>query len=270
MTDRVSALHSAMAEACFGVDAATLDKDLPGFLERNGVHGDDLLALVEGPRRFPLYRKLLRGNVTGVTTAILSRTHAHLEARAPGLWDQAIDRYLAGEGPRTPHLRDVPLELGAVLAPMLSTPASVPDYLGDLLRLELEEFRIGAHPDVPVPTEVLDVDAQKPLALRLPVSRFRASHAVHELGEEVGDAPVAAETRYGLYRDASHETCVVVLTPFADELLAGILDGVPLGAAIARAASALGVPLTEALLTEVAKGLADFGARGVVLGSRES
>jgi hypothetical protein len=258
-----------MAEACFGTDAAVIGRDLPGFLERNGVHGDDLLALVEGPRRFPLYRKLLRGNVTGVTTAILSRTHAHLEARVPGVWDEAFDRYLAGEGPRTPHLRDVPIELGAVLAPMLATSTSVPGYLGDLLRLELEEFRIGAHPDVPIPTEVFDVDAQKPLALRLPVSRFRAAHAVHELGEEVGEAPVAAETRYGLYRDAAHETCVVVLTSFADELLAAILEGVPLGASIARAASTLGVPLTEALLTEVAKWLADFGARGVVLGSRE-
>lgn len=269
MTDRIHALHAAMAEACFGTDAAVLTEDLPGFLEKSGIHGDDLLALLEGPRRFPLYRKLLRGNVTGVTSAILSRTHAHLEARASGVWDAAIDRYLSGDGPRTPHLRDVPLELGAVLGPMLASTDSVPAYLSDLLRLELEEFRIGAHPDVLPPTRILDVDAQKPLALRLPVTRFRAQHAVHELTEEVGQAPLAAETRYGLYRDASHEIRVVVLTPFADELLGALLEGMALGGAIAHAASTLGAPLTEALLTEVAKWLADFGARGVVLGSRD-
>lgn len=263
---RTEALHGAVLEACFG----TLDEastDLAGFLGRHGVDARDQDALLAAPRRLALYRKLVRGNVTSVCEAILERGHAHLEHLSRGLWDAAIDAYLASGGPRTPHLRDVPGELLSVLLPRVVQDARIPAYVADLFRLELAELTIGAHPDLPVPTDLEELDAERPVLLRGPSQRLRATFAVHEASNDPCTPPEARDTRLFVYRNPSQDVMVVVLSPFADELLERLLLGETLGASIGGAAAALGVPITEPLLAEVAKWLADFGERGVLLGA---
>ncbi len=264
--NRVEALHQAMHDACFAPgDAAAAD--LEALTQGSGVHPQDRAALRGGPHRYPLYRKLVRGTLDGVSGAILARARAHLDAAAPGLWEAALDAYLVGPGPRTPHLRDVPRELSAVLIPMLDEAPAVPRYVTELLRFELAELAMGSLPDPP-DLEVGEIDAGLPLALRAPCVRLRVGHPVHELSTDVPASVAAQDTRLFLYRTAEHEVMSVVLSPFADELLARALEGRPLGAAIGEAAEALAVPVSEGLLTEVARWLADFGARGVVLGAR--
>ncbi|HQY61126.1 MAG TPA: hypothetical protein PK141_07020 [Polyangiaceae bacterium] len=264
MTARVDALHRAMRAACFEVASPA---DAGALLARSQVEGADRAALLSGPQRFPLYRKLVRGTLGGLCESILSRGHAHLEATAPGAWDAAFDAFLAGRGPRTPHLRDVPSELCEVLLPRLSADVRVPAYVVELFQWELATFRLGAARDVPDP-DACDVDASLPLAFHEPSARLRVSHAIHEAGEHVGEPPARRDTRLFLYRDREHLAVTVVLTPFADELLVRAQEGAPLGVAIGGAAEALGVSVCEPLLTEVARWLADFGERGVVLGSR--
>jgi hypothetical protein len=54
----------------------------------------------------------------------------------------------------------------------------------------------------------------------------------------------------------------------ADRLAPGRDRGEPLGAALAPACAAIGAPLTDAVLTDTARLLADLGERGVLLGAR--
>lgn len=265
MSLRTVALHSAVLEACFGAED-TARADLARLLDRHDVHPADREALLASPRRLSLYRKLVRGNVTAVCEAILERGHAHLQHVAEGAWDAAIDAYLANGGPRTPHLRDVPSELCAVLVPRLMQDARCPSYVIELLRLDLAEFLLGAHVDL-APVGATDIDAEKPVLLRGPHERLRTTHAVHEATSDPKVPVPVRDTRLFLYRNAQNDVSVVVLTPFADELLAGLLNGATLGAAIGEAAAVLRVPVSEGLLTEVAKWLADFGERGVLLGA---
>lgn len=264
MSARVDALHRAMREACLAPEPPV---DVGALLTRSEVTAADHAALRSGPQRYPLYRKLVRGTLGGLCESILSRGHAHLEAAAPGAWAEGFDAFLAGRGPRTPHLRDVPSELCEVLLPRLSVDPRVPAYVVELLQWELATFCLGAAPDLPDPL-VCEVDAALPLAFRGPSRRLRVAHAIEELTERVGDPPECRDTRLFLYRDRDHLAVTVVLTPFADELLQRALEGAPLGVAIGAAAAALDVPVSEPLLTEVARWLADFGERGVVLGSR--
>ncbi len=260
------ALHAAVLEACFGAED-TARADLARLLDRHDVHPADREALLASPRRLSLYRKLVRGNVTAVCEAILERGHAHLQHVAEGAWDSALDVYLANGGPRTPHLRDVPSELCAVLLPRLMQDARCPTYVVELFRLELAEFLLGAQVDLAPPVEVTDIDASKPVLLRGPHERLRTMHAVHEATSDPTVPVHERETRLFLYRNAQNDVSVVVLTPCADELLARLLNGATLGAAIGEAAAVLRVPVSEGLLTEVAKWLADFGERGVLLGA---
>ena len=266
MSTRTQALHAAVLEACFGTEDAA-HSDLAGLLGRHEVDPVDRKALLASPRRLSLYRKLVRGNVTTVCEAILERGHAHLEHRTAGAWDTAVDTYLANGGPRTPHLRDVPSELCEVLFPRLMQDARCPVYVIELFRLDLAEFRLGAHADVPAPVDVSDIDASRPVLLRGPYERLRTTHAVHEATSDPTVRVAERESRLFLYRNAKNDVSVVVLTPFADELLDRLSQGSNLGAAIGEAAAVLGVPISEGLLTEVAKWLADFGERGVLLGA---
>jgi len=263
---REQALHGAVLEACFGASAPA--KDPSALLERHGVDPRDRRAIAAAKPRLALYRKLVRGNVEGVCEAILERGFAHLEAHAPGAWAGAVEAYLAGGGPRTPHLRDVPSELGAVLLPRIMQDARVPRYVPELFLLELAEFRVGAAPDPILPAALGDVAVELPVVLRGPSERLTCAHPVHHATPDPASAPRPEDTRLFVYRDAGHEVRVVVLSTFADELLARLLTGSTLGSAIGDAAHACAAPVTEALLTEVAKWLADFGERGVLLGAQ--
>src|SRR5437762_8720305 len=109
---RVASIFGMMAHACFGLDAdAAFKGDLRAYLATHGIDADDAEALLAGPPRLALYRRLVRNNVTDVVATMLERTKKRLDAAAPGVFDRTIDAWLAEAAPRTPHLRDVPAEL---------------------------------------------------------------------------------------------------------------------------------------------------------------
>lgn len=263
---REGAIHAVVREACFS-RAGAASGDLAALFARHAVDPRDAHAMKAAAPRLALYRKLVRGNVVGVCEAILERGFAHLEAHAKGAWDAAVDAYLEASGPRTPHLRDVPSELVPVLLPRLASDRRVPPYVAELFVLELAEFRVGAAPDEPTREGLGDVAADAGVVLRGPSARLVCAHAVHLATVDPSAPPPPVPTHLFVHRDAAHEVRVVVLTPFADALLVRLLAGDTLGAAIAGAAAAHGTALTEGLLNEVAKWLADFGERGILLGA---
>jgi len=65
------------------------------------------------------------------------------------------------------------------------------------------------------------------------------------------------------YRDEEHAVRWLELTPLAAAIVERLAAGDPIGASIERACTELGA---SADLTEVARLLADLGARGILLG----
>ena len=106
----VSRLHAMFADACFGDSEAALTGDLRAYLAQHGVAEDDAEAILASPRRLGLYRRLVRHNVVNVVGQMLERTRERLDAHVAGAFDESVAGFMAQQGPRTPHLRDVPSE----------------------------------------------------------------------------------------------------------------------------------------------------------------
>jgi hypothetical protein len=98
---------------------------------------------------------------------------------------------------------------------------------------------------------------------------LRSAWAVHELPDDEGATapPAARDVTLLAYRDAEHAVRWLELTPLAGEVVSSLATGEPLGAAVEHACSAHGVA-PAAVLPDLARLLADLGARGVLLGAR--
>jgi hypothetical protein len=267
-TARVQALF---ARACLGPPevAEALARDPAAFAASHGLEGPDVEAVVAASKRIGLYRRLVRGNLTGVVCAMLERTRARFDAHRPGLFDATVDAFLAEASPRTSHLRDVPSEMLAFAAPRWRADPNVPAFLIEHAEVELVEFTVGAAPRPPAPPALADVAPDLPLVFAEPTAMVRATHAVHEVpADDLAAQPAARPTALLVYRDAEHRTRFLELTPLAAEILERLRAGRALAPAMVEAAGALGVALDETVLAGAARLLADLGARGVLLGAR--
>jgi hypothetical protein len=266
----VARLHALFAHACFGLDAdAAFGADLAGYLASQGVDAEDREALLAGPRRLWLYRRLLRNNVVHVVEAMLERTKARVEAAAPGAFGRTIDAWLAEVGPRTPHLRDVPSELLAWAAPRWAADARLPPWIVDYAELELADFTVGVAARPAPPPPLAEVAADRPLVFGDPRRLVRLGWAVHEVpAGDVRAAPDKRDVAILVYRDGEHRTRFLELTPLAAAILEELFAGRPLAEAVGQACHASGALLDEAVLGGAAKLLADLGERGVLLGAR--
>lgn len=266
----VARLHAAIAAACLAEPEAALT-DLRALLVRHGVEAEDVEALLASPRRLGLYRQLVRHNVFNVSTAMLDRTRARIESRAPGAWGATFDAFLREAGPKTPHLRDVPSELLAFAAPRWRTDARLPRWIVDYAELELIDFTVGVAPRPSPPPPLAEVAPDRPLVFADPHALVRLGWAVHEVDAgDVSAEPVERPTTLLVYRDAAHRTRFLDLTPAAAEILARLLAGATLAVAMTEAAAATGAALDADLLGGAARLLADLGERGVLLGGRAS
>jgi len=260
-----AALQKAIAAACLEKETRW-ESDLAGFLAAHGVDDADARALLEGPRRLGLYRKLVRHNVVNVASNMLERTKARMEAIAPGAFAETIDAFLAERGPQTHHLRDVPEELLRWAAPRWEADARLPRWLVDYAELELVDFTIGVAPRPAPPPPLAEVAADLPLVFREPTRLVRLSWAVQGLGDDAtpDERPVALF----VYRDAEHRSRFLELTPLAAAILVRLLEGRPLAPAVAEACAAEGWTVDAEILGGAAALLADLGERGVLLGAR--
>ena len=268
MTD-VTRLHALFADACFGDSAAALEGDLGLYLARHGIAQEDAEALLAAPRRLGLYRMLVRNNVVNVIGTMLERTRARLEHHLPGELDRAVDRFLAEQGPRTPHLRDVPSEFLAWAAPRWRSDPRVPRWLADYAEYELVDFTIGVAPRPAPPPPLADVTAHRALVFADPRVIVHVGWAVHLLPfDDLAAIPEPRAVSLLVYRDAEHKTRFLDLSPLAAEILERLFAGKALAAAMTEACAASGQPLDNAVLAGAATLLADLGERGVLLGAR--
>jgi hypothetical protein len=268
-----AALQRAIADACLGVHSGeAIANDLRGWLETHGVPGEDIAAILAAPRRLGVYRSLVRNGLASVVVRMLPRTRARMNAGAtPGRFDTDLATFVDEVGPRTHYLRDVPAEFLAWAEPRWRASAEVPPYLPDLAAHELAHFAVAASAPAPASSTVVDLAVDRPLAFHASTRLLHHAWAVHELGAEddVTTLPEARDVRLLAYRDADHVVRWLELTPLAGAVVERLLAGDPLGAAVTQACADHGTAPT-AVLPDIARFLADLGARGVLLGGRET
>jgi hypothetical protein len=244
MTDDEAEAQRRIADACLGAEPPPLP-------------------------RLALYRRLVRNNLVGVTSRMMPRTRARLNALASGAFDASFDEFLSTRGPRTHYLRDVPGEFLAWATGRWAERADIPGYAPDLAAHELAEFQVGAFPAAPTRPPVGEVALDRPLVFAEAMRLMRYRFAVHELAEDVDDqtAPVARPVCLLLYRDLRYDIDAVELEPLSARILDALLAGLPLGQAIAAACKETGAALSDQVLADAARLLADLGERGVLLGA---
>jgi hypothetical protein len=131
---------------------------------------------------------------------------------------------------------------------------------------------VGASASVQPADASAEVALDRALAFAESARLLRFAWAVHELPEQspegTGGEPPRRDVQLLAYRDADHRVRWLELTPLAADVVEHLVSGQTLGDAVQTACAAHGVtPAT--VLADLARLLADLGARGVVLGARE-
>jgi hypothetical protein len=274
MSDADVRLQRAIANACLGAHAGeSIARDLRSFLQGHGVDADDIEAVLasSAPARLAVYRSLVRNGLGSVVQRMLPRTRARMNACCAGRFDADLAAFAEEVGPRTHYLRDVPAELFAWAAPRWRADVAVPPYLVDLAAFELAAFAVAASASVRAPEAVAEVAIDRPLLFAESARILRFAWAVHELPASDDDAtePPRRDAHLLAYRDADHAVRWLELTPLAAAVIERLLAGEALGGAVQRACADHGAA-PAAVLADVARLLADLGARGVVVGGAQS
>lgn len=259
MTDRT--IQEALADACLdGTAADELARDPAAFLRKRGVPEEDVAALGEGARRFALYRELVQNNLKGVTYNLLPVTRERVGER----FDRDFSAFLGERGPESPYLRDVPFEFVEWVIPRWASDEAVPRWATDSARHELAIFAAGAAPPLPEPPTLIDLAVDRPVTFSASVRLLALDHAVHAPFE---GAPEVRAVRLLVHRDAEWIVRVLELTELAFALTERLLARAPLQTAIADACTKTGHPMDDDALASIARLLADFGERGIILGA---
>jgi len=263
------ALESALAELTLG---PAIDPDdaaaIGAWLARHEVPAEDGQALRRDFSRLLVYRKLVRRNLWDALEATIPRTITRLGVR----FERDFDDFLRLRPPNTHLLKDVTPSFLAFALPRWETEG-VPAYLADLARheaLQIEVATLLARPDENIASELA---LEEPVAFIDATRLVHYDYAVHRLPEDRTSEVLPERARVSLlvYRSPEHEVRYLELAPFAAHLLAGLLSArLGLREALVRAASELGLPLSDELLTGSARLLADLAERGALLGKPAS
>jgi len=262
------ALQRAIADACLGARAGeAIARDLRGWLEERGVPADDVEAILAAPPRLGVYRSLVRNGLSAVVLRMLSRTRARMNAACEGRFDGDLATFVDEVGPRTHYLRDVPAEYLAWAEPRWRADTRVPPYLPDLATHELTQFAVGAAAPASRAPALAEVALDRPLAFLDSTRLVHHAWAVHELpADDETTEPARRDVHLLAYRDADHVVRWLKLSPLASAILARLVAGDPLGAAVERACS-LASTVPASVLPDIARLLANLGERGVLLGA---
>lgn len=264
----IRALQRAMTRACFAEEPAPpTPVELRAYLERQGVDAEDIAALVEGPRRFGLYRKLVRHNPQSIVEALLERTRRRFRFHAPDAFDGALGRFLHEVGPRTAHLRDVPREFldwarGA-------WTGVVPSWLIDHAEVELADFTVGTALRTAPAADLLEVDVSRGLVFASEARLLELGAAVHQMPDDATAEPEQRPVWLLVYRDDLHATRFFELSPMAGTMVRHLFSNASLLVALQAAAHACGHALDAGVLEGTTRLLAELGERGVLLGACE-
>jgi hypothetical protein len=261
------AMQRALVDACLSRCAGeAIAVDLRAFLEGHGVARQDIDAALAAPSRVAVYRSLVRNGLSGVVARMLGRTRARMNAVCDGRFDADLARFVDEVGPRTHYLRDVPVEFFAWVEPQWRADPALPAYLPDLALYELAFFAVAASESAGDARPPGEIGLDLPLAFAGSMRLLRVAWAVHDLPLDDGpmDVPERRDVDLLAYRDASHTVRWLEMTPLAASVVCRLANGVPLGPAVERACADGGLA-PGPVLGDIAKLLADLGARGVLL-----
>jgi len=233
-----AARQRAIAAACLGADAGP-------------------------PGRLGLYRRLIQGNLAAVARRLLPRTAAQLDRVDEGAFSSWFSRFLAEASPQTPYLRDVPVEFVHWAAPLWGASTSIPPFVPDLARSEIDRFLVEAAPRAPARTELGEVSLTSRLVFAAARKLARYDFAVDELSEP----PARKPTWVFLHRDDDNAVHTTRVDEVVGHILSELLVGAPLGVAVVRGAEAASVEPSEKVRGGVARLLAELGENGGLLGA---
>jgi hypothetical protein len=265
-----AAVQEMIAEACLGLlSDEELARDLRAFLERHALDPEDIEAICASPPRLGVYRRLVRTGLVGVTTKMMPRTRARLNALAKGAFDASFAEFLATTGPRSHFLREVPGEFLAWALPRWQARADVPRYASDLAAHEIVEFDVAAAPLPPKALPLDELALDRPLVFHPAKRLMPYSFAVHALAEDPGDMsePEERPVHVLVFRDAEHGVRSLELSSLHAAVLEALFGGAPLGAAVAEACACSGAAPTEEVLASTAKVLAMLAEHGLLMGA---
>lgn len=257
----------AFRDACVGEhDDAAIIAGAEHVMQAADVDAGDAKAILENAPRFWLYRELVHNNVRGVVRQLMPRATALMEVHAPGLVESLVAGFLRGPGMRSHYMRDVPYELLAWGKDRIANDARLPSHTATLAAWELFWFRVRVAERTQRPAELADVAPHRPLVLESPALIEEFDCNIHEW-EDHEPVPERAPVTLLGHRDPSNEPQLLVLTPLAAEIVRELQRGAPLAHAIPNACKTVGVQLSQAVLQDSAKLLADLGAAGIILGA---
>jgi hypothetical protein len=264
---RLAKLQATLVASITEPDARALASPArDAWLGRHKLEPADAEALARvDDLSFSLYRSLVRKTLDSAIRVELPRTARLLGPR----FDASVATFLESL-PRSHYLRDVAFELVQAMGPVWDADPSVPRFAHELARHELSLFEVGSGVGASPPPEGAAADAaldlERPVRLAGNPRVYRYGHPVHELADGATELP-ARETALLAYRDAEHEVRYLALSPLAADLGDRLIAGQALGSAITEAARDRGVALDPEVLGSIAALLADFAARGIVVGT---
>lgn len=219
--------------------------------------------------RVQVYRQLVNNGLRGVCRRFLPRC-AHRRGAA---WNEDLQRWLAGPGPRSSFLRDLPQEFVDFITPHWQQEPGCPPYLSDLARHELIEFAVESVPESSEPVSDQPLGLSDTLVFSSSACLLEYDYAVHQLAEDTEDerAPAAIHTVLLAYRDLEHEVRFLALSPMAHGLVSRLLGKEALGQAVlAQAAEDAELldsgQVNDAYLQRVLTLLSDLTERGALRG----
>jgi hypothetical protein len=224
------------------------------------------LAELGGPR-WLVYRRMVRARFAAVLAEAFEDFRTVVGA--DGFAD-LVDRFLAESPPRSPYLRDIPIEFLTFLQ-RAGGDATWPSFALDLARFEGATNEV-AHLATPTPShEVVPLEMGL-LAVMSPAARLLdVHHAVHLFDSEHRDIAPQAMTLL-IYRVASTgEVETIELNPVASRIVRGIArEEAPLVEVVRIAAGEANAAIDASFVDALSTLLADLVEKGIVLGSRAS
>lgn len=260
---RLESVVGALASTLAVRDIPATPEAFAAFLDGAGLDPADRRAIEAlGPKRFFLYRTLVRGNFRAAIRNELEDTARLLGPKM----DEDIARFLDEGMPRSHYMLDAAFEFVAWARDRWPSDSTIPPWTLDLARHELLAYEVSAarDPEPPLRFEPsLAID--RPLVFDTAARLDTYAYPVHLLADDAAAHLEPKRTWLLVYRDPTFDIRHLDLTELAAAAMQAWLDGATLAEGLSRASAATGVPMP---LEDAAKFLADLAERGVLLGAR--
>ncbi|MFO0619215.1 MAG: hypothetical protein U0414_41885 [Polyangiaceae bacterium] len=258
---RFEAVIAALAGSLAESSVPTVD-DFGAFLSRFDLDPKDRAAIEAlGPKRFFLYRTLVRGNFRAAIRNEMGETAALLGPR----FDEEIAAFLDRGMPLSHYMLDAAFEfLEAVRARWAADP-TLPPWTVDLARHELLAYEVSAARDPdPAPRFLPALAIDRALVFDTAARLDTYAYPVHLLADDPQRTLEPKATWLLVYRDEAYDIRHLELTELAAAATRAWLGGATLKEGLERAATETSRALP---LEDAAKFLADLAERKILLGA---